>query len=258
MIGQLASCGVVAVQFIGGEPMLHPDLSTLIGHALDQGLRVEVFSNLVHVPPNVWTVLQREGVSLATSYYSDDPAEHAAITRRSTHARTRANVAEAVARNIPVRAGVIDLRPDQHIAAAQRELVALGVPKVGVDRLRHVGRGIRGNRPDTSQLCGHCAAGVIAISPDGAVWPCVFSRWLPVGNVLDAALADILASPEAARIRAELERDFAARELAAAGKGKELCDPQCGPSCGPACNPSCWPTGTGPCSPNGGCQPNYD
>ncbi|MGW0705690.1 radical SAM protein [Streptomyces sp. NPDC002643] len=259
VIEQLASCGVTMVQFIGGEPMLHPDLSVLVEHALDQGLRVEIFSNLVHVPAALWPLLERDGVSLATSYYSDDPDEHAAITGRPSHARTKANVAEAVRRNIPVRAGVIDLRQEQRVAAAQRELVTLGVQEIGVDRLREVGRGVRESGPDTSQLCGRCTSGVIAISPDGAVWPCVFSRWLPVGNVMDATLADILTSPEAQQVRSELEAGFAERESVAAGKGqKDPCDPQCGPSCGPACNPSCWPTGAGPCTPNGGCQPNYD
>ncbi|MGW1974119.1 radical SAM protein [Streptomyces sp. NPDC001889] len=261
VIEQLAARGVTMVQFIGGEPMLHPDLSALIGFALDRGLRVEVFSNLVHVPASLWPVLARQGVSLATSYYSDDPAEHAAVTGRPSHARTRANVAEAVRRGVPLRTGVIDVREGQRVFAAQRELEMLGVQQIGTDRLRQVGRGVRESAPDTSQLCGHCTSGVIAISPDGSVWPCVFSRWLPVGNVLDAALADILASPEAQRVRDELTADFAAREVAMEGdkpKPPPLCDPKCGPACGPACNPSCWPTGAGPCTPNGGCQPNYD
>ncbi|WDN56604.1 radical SAM/SPASM domain-containing protein [Streptomyces clavuligerus] len=261
VIGQLSAQGVTAVQFIGGEPMLHPGLPGLIGYALDRGLRVEVFSNLVHVPEGLWPVLERDGVSLATSYYSDDPAEHAAVTGRPSHARTRANIAEAVRREIPLRAGVIDVREGQRTVAAQRELETIGVRQIGTDRLRQVGRGGRECTPDTSQLCGHCVSGVIAVSPDGSVWPCVFSRWLPVGNVMDTALADILASPGAQRVREELAADFAAREVTMAdGKPKPPppCDPKCGPACGPACNPSCWPTGAGPCTPKGGCQPNYD
>ncbi|MFI1825330.1 radical SAM protein [Streptomyces sp. NPDC020412] len=259
VIEQLADQGVTAVQFIGGEPTLHPGLSELIAFALDRRIRVEVFSNLVHVPQRLWPTLERDGVSLATSYYSDDPAEHTAVTGRPSHARTKANIAEAVRRKIPLRAGVIDVREGQRVSAAQRELESIGVQQIGTDRLRQVGRGARESTPDTSQLCGHCVSGVIAVSPDGSVWPCVFSRWLPVGNVMDAALADILVSPEAQRVRKELAADFAAREVTAAGRPKPPpCDPKCGPSCGPACNPSCWPTGTGPCRPKGGCQPNYD
>jgi len=246
------------VQFIGGEPMLHPALPALIECALQRGLRIEVFSNLVRVPSTLWTLLEQNGVSLATSYYSDDPTEHDTVTGRPSHARTRANIAEAVRRKIPVRAGVIEVRQGQRVAAARRDLTGLGVHQIGQDRLRQVGRGVRESRPDMSQLCGRCTSGVIAIAPDGAVWPCVFSRWLPIGNVLDDALSDILGSPKAQRVRADLEGEFATRVPVGAGKGKDPCDPQCGPSCGPACDPSCWPTGAGPCTPNGGCQPNYD
>ena len=258
VIEQLAVLGVMTVQFIGGEPMLHQSLPTLVEHALGRGLRVEIFSNLAHVPAGMWPVLERDGVSLATSYYSDDPAEHASITGRPSHARTRTNIAEAVRRGIPLRAGLIGLRATQRVDAARAELAALGVHRIGTDRLRQVGRGVRQSGPTTKQLCGRCASGVIAVSPDGEVWPCVFSRWLAVGNVLECALGDILSAPTARRVRAELEADFAARDLVTAGQGQQPCDPQCGPSCGPACNPSCWPTGAGPCTPNGGCQPNYD
>ncbi|MDT0305868.1 radical SAM protein [Streptomyces sp. DSM 44917] len=264
VITQLADRGVTTVQFIGGEPTLHPGLPALITHALSHGLRVEVFSNLVHVAEAMWEVLERPGVSLATSYYSDDSAEHAAITRRPSYTRTRANIAEAVRRGIPIRAGVVEVLDGQRADAARRQLIDLGVRSIGTDRLRQVGRGVRNQRPDTSQLCGRCASGVIAISPDGAVWPCVFSRWLPVGNVLETALADVLDSPAAEEIRSGLRLEFERRAIAAEAAKKDPCgpknpcDPQCGPACGPACQPSCWPTGTGPCRPKGGCQPNYD
>ncbi|MGH3415940.1 MAG: SPASM domain-containing protein [Actinocrinis sp.] len=41
-------------------------------------------------------------------------------------------------------------------------------------------------------MCGRCGKGVAAVGPDGEVWPCVFSRWLTVGNVLAQPLAEIL------------------------------------------------------------------
>lgn len=79
VLDQAAAMRVEMVQFIGGEPTLHPDLPQLIEHALVHGLDVEVFSNLVHVTDALWEVFARPGVSLATSYYSAIPAS----TRRS-------------------------------------------------------------------------------------------------------------------------------------------------------------------------------
>jgi len=255
---QAVDLGVGMVQFIGGEPTLHPDLAELVGHALGRGLEVEVFSNLVHVTDRLWEVFSQPGVSLATSYYSDDLAEHAAVTGRPTYARTKANIVEALRRRIPLRAGVIDLGGGQRAEQAQAELVDIGVPVVGYDRLRQVGRGVRDQQVSAAQLCGRCGDGVAAVSPEGEVWPCVFSRWLPVGNVLERELAEILGGPEVAAVRAQLAEAFGAREV----RG---CRPNCNPTCSPSCNPHCQPTCSPRCSPTcdpircgpNGCWPRY-
>ncbi|WP_217637666.1 radical SAM protein [Actinopolyspora saharensis] len=73
VIDQSRELGAEMVQFIGGEPMLHPALPGLVDYARARGVEVEVFSNLVHVPQVVWDVLTVPGVRLATSYYSDAP-----------------------------------------------------------------------------------------------------------------------------------------------------------------------------------------
>lgn len=136
VLDQAAGMRVEEVQFIGGEPTLHPGLPTLIAHALSHGLDVEVYTNLVHVTDDLWAVFERPGVSLATSFYSDEPEQHAAITKRPSYARTKANIAEAVQRGIPIRAGVIDLGTGQRARQAQDGLVELGVPSIGYDKLR--------------------------------------------------------------------------------------------------------------------------
>lgn len=139
VIDQAAALGVNMVQFIGGEPTLHPDLPVLIDHSLTAGVRVEVFSNLVHVPPSLWETFGRPGVGLACSYYSDRPRQHARITGTAgSHARTRANIVEAVRRSIPLRVGVVDVGDGQRVEQAITELRALGVSEVGYDRLRQV------------------------------------------------------------------------------------------------------------------------
>lgn len=276
VIDEAAAFGVGMVQFIGGEPTLHPDLPGLIGHALGCGLEVEVFSNLVHVRPGLWDVFASPGVRLATSYYSDQAGQHEAVTgRRGSHARTRANIAEAVRRGIPIRAGIIDLSDGQRVEKARRELADLGVAEIGTDSLRQVGRGAREATPDVAQLCGGCADGVLAIGPDGSVWPCVFSRWMPVGNVREQPLDAIVSGPSVAATRAELAEHFRRRQASRKShvydsdqcrpdqpcrpECEPHCDPRCDPRCGPSCSPACRPTShpAGPCRPRGGCGPNY-
>lgn len=91
VITQAAALGVPMAQFIGGEPTLHPQFADLLSRAVQAGLAVEVYTNLTHVKDSWWDLFARPEVSLATSYYSDLPDEHDAITgRRGSHARTRA------------------------------------------------------------------------------------------------------------------------------------------------------------------------
>lgn len=155
VIDEAAALGTRMVQFIGGEPTLHPALPDLVEHVVGRGLEAEVFTNLVRVTPRMWDTFTRTGVRLATSYYSDGVDQHEAVTgRRGSYARTKANIAEALRRSIPLRVGLIEVSDGQRVEQARRELADLDVVDVGYDRLRHVGRGVRGGRPDVSQLCG--------------------------------------------------------------------------------------------------------
>ncbi|MDF3291920.1 radical SAM protein [Streptomyces silvisoli] len=244
VIDQAAGLGVQRLQFIGGEPTLHPDLAPLVRHALSRGIAVEVFSNLIHVRPHLWEVFARQGVSLATSYYSDQAAEHEQITRhRSSYDRTKANISEAVRLGIPIRAGVIRVLEGQRVKEAVEELRGLGVERIGVDRVRRIGRGA-GDRDghDPAELCGHCTRGRAAVLPTGEAVGCGMSRWMSAGNVLTTPLADIITSPEWQQITA-----------AVPAPRSGACVPE---SCTPK-EDSCQPSpGIDPCVPNDSpCQP---
>ena len=144
LIAAAPAAGIRKVQFIGGEPTNRPGFPRLLSHAINVGLHVEVFSNLFHISGEVWRLLATPGVALATSYYSDDPDQHDRVTGRpGSHARTRANIVEAIQRGIPIRAGIIDLGDGQRVQEARAELEALGVAQIRVDRMRGVGRGVR-------------------------------------------------------------------------------------------------------------------
>lgn len=234
VLDQSAACGVGRVQLIGGEPTLHPEAPGLVTHALGLGLDVEVFSNLVHVSGEWWELLELPGMSLATSYYADQAAQHNAMTRRPSHARTRANIAKAVRLGIPLRVGIITSDDDQDTAPVRRELRALGVKRIGVDRVRPFGRGAYDAPPDPSGLCGQCGSGRASVGPDGQVSPCVFSTWMGVGNVQQAPLAAILGGPAMAGANATIR---------AAARGR-TCEPRCEPNA--ECSPGFPGSGCGP------------
>ncbi|WP_405887891.1 radical SAM/SPASM domain-containing protein [Streptomyces sp. NBC_01136] len=192
VLGQAVRLGVQQIQLTGGEVTMYPGALALVDRAQTLGLKVEVYSNLVHVTNEWWEALQRDGITLATSYYSDHATEHNAMTGRPSHARTRSNIVQAVNLGIPLRAGVIVGSDEQRAGEARRELEDLGVSNVRMDDVRPFGRGAQGQAPDVAKLCGRCGTDRAAIGPNGEVSPCVFSAWLNVGNVKDTPLADIL------------------------------------------------------------------
>lgn len=187
VITDAAALGIRTVQLIGGEPTVHPYWREFTELALSLGLRVEIYSNLFHVAPVWWEVFTREGVTLGTSYYSDDPAEHDEITgREGSHARTRRHIREAVDRGARVRAGIVDVLPGQRVAEARAELQAMGVRHINTDRVRAVGRAAPpGQAPTLDEMCGRCTRGRAAVLPNGDLAGCVLSRDFPAGNVRD-------------------------------------------------------------------------
>jgi MoaA/NifB/PqqE/SkfB family radical SAM enzyme len=252
VITEAAALGTKIVQFIGGEPTLSPEFAGLVGHALGAGLRVQVYSNLFRVRAEHWDLFAHPRVSLATSYYSDDPDQHDAVTgRKGSHDATRANIVEATRRGIPLKVGVIHMRDGQRTEEARAEMVALGVGHVNVDQVRAVGNAATALIPSTSELCGRCADGKAAILPDGKVAPCVLGRFLPAGDVKNGSLGAVLASPQWAQVAASIPR----RQRTAGCLPDE-------DSCGPAprstlqgCNPDndgsdCSPAETPACEPS--------
>jgi len=242
-IDDLAANGARDVQFIGGEPTLHPDLPGLIEHASLRGLGVEVYTNLVHVTREQWVTFSTYNVSLATSYFSADASVHRAITGRNTRNPIRRNIATAVQRGIDLRVGIISVRDDQDADGAVADLLTLGVPqdRIRIDGVRGVGRGreVGAETPVVDEFCGKCAVGKVAVLPDGRVQPCVFARQpeFTAGNVRQQPLHEILASESLLSIRGTLQAAFDQRALAAE------CNPSCPPmsNCFPNCNPTCSP-----------------
>jgi MoaA/NifB/PqqE/SkfB family radical SAM enzyme len=188
-----------------------------------------VCTNLVHVTPELWELFGMPGVSLGTFWYAADPVTHAEITGSAgSFWRTRANIAEALRRQIVVRAGIVKVITGQDTAATRQELRALGVAAISADHARGVGRAAHDAPPTRSQLCGRCGDGRAAISPDGDVSPCVLGRFLVAGNVKATPLASILSSPAWSEIIGSIPRD----------SGCVTCTPADSNDCNPSRTPA--------------------
>ena len=244
LLQEAAALGVRAVQFIGGEPLVHPDIAALLEEARALGLESEIFSNLTYVRESLWCTFKEQRVSLATSFYSCNSSVHDQITQRTgSWTQTVTNIKRAVEYGLPLRVGIIDIRPDQDIKETTNFLRGLGVLNIGTDRMRGIGRGAKAvsDPCPADELCGACTGGKLAIDQNGQAHPCVFARWLNVGNVRDMSLAAVAGSGELASARQLLDAAFASRP-------KYYSSTPCHPdaaTCGPGgCNPNCTPNPT--------------
>ncbi|MGW4200783.1 radical SAM/SPASM domain-containing protein [Streptomyces sp. NPDC004726] len=231
VITDAAALGIPRVQLIGGEPTVHPHWRDFTDHALSMGLEVQVYSNLFHVASAWWATFERDGVTLATSYYSDDPTEHDKITGRDgSYLRTRANIEEALRRGIALYVGIVDILPDQRVAEAGAELAFLGVTHINTDRVRAVGRAMPpGHAPTLGEMCGRCTRGRAAVLPNGDLAGCVLSRDFPAGNVLKDRLRDLLGGKGWADLSASVPPP------------RSACSPHDSSDCDPANTEACLP-----------------
>lgn len=235
---QAADLGCKKIQFIGGEPTVHPRLLDLVTQATQMGYRfIEIFTNGMRLTEGMCQFLSAHSVHLAVSVYGSSPVAHDAITtREGSFVKTVSGIEKALKHNIPVRVGIISMEENQDdVGETKAFLESLGLTNIGVDRLRRVGRGNgRGQSTDQyGELCGGCWKGRLAVNSAGYVSPCVFAHFCNVGHVSEG-LANILAHHSLHEFRARV-RDMTIQT-------------DCNP---PECNPRCFPKNCDPdiCDP---------
>jgi MoaA/NifB/PqqE/SkfB family radical SAM enzyme len=205
VIHEARAVGCRRLQFIGGEPTIHPDLPALLEYATQVGFRrCEVFTNATILRDDLVQTFASLGVLVHFSFYSFDPVVHDQITGQTgSFERTVEGIRQLVRRKVRLAAGLILLPQNAaHLKPTKKLLRRLGVKTIGIDRVRGIGRGAQ-FVPRTSvpsgELCGYCWSGKLCIDPNGDAHPCVFSRFVSVGNVLDDGIGTIVAG---ARLRA--------------------------------------------------------
>jgi MoaA/NifB/PqqE/SkfB family radical SAM enzyme len=256
-----ADMGCCYVQFIGGEPLLHPAVEALARRARDRGMDVEILTNGTVLGSRNLAWMAELGVDVSTSVYSACAPDHDAMTgRQGSWQRTVANIDSMVREGLRVRAGIIyrDWDADRVVETSDF-LKKMGV-LVGTDRVRGIGRGgsTASHAAYLGELCGACGNRRACVTNGGEVYPCIMARQTPLGNVRRASLGSILARKTLSNFR---------RELVAQRSVDAACTPDCWPNGGCAphdvcnphkssgnCTPDCWPHGG--CAPHDLCNPH--
>lgn len=204
--------GFNVVQLTGGDPLISPHCVRAVELAREIGIpQLEIYTNGLALRGRLYERLRALAPSFAFSIYSHDPERHDAITRTpGSHTRTSRAIRVAVEDGLNVRVGVISMEQNQHDAPETYEyLLGLGVTNdsIGFDHMRDVGRGDVAAIEAPARPAGVHTGGVesrrsrnfggsAAVSYDGTVYPCIFSRHLPLGSIHESSLEAILTSSE--------------------------------------------------------------
>jgi MoaA/NifB/PqqE/SkfB family radical SAM enzyme len=260
-----ADLGCRQVQFIGGEPTLHPDLARMISFASERGYTfIEVFTNATVLGESLLRTFVEHNVNVATSFYSDDPETHALITKhRGSFERTVEGIKRVVAAGLPIRVGIIETHENaSHAERAKHFLEGLGVSEIRIDTQRGVGRGVQDlhTLQPMAELCGECWKGKLCVTSIGRAYPCVFSRFADVGSaksgiqtiVGDDPLMEFRAALRAYRRKKGLDEISSSPEECAPDVHCEPTSSRCAPMVFGPCGPERVPPG---CSPVDACSP---
>jgi MoaA/NifB/PqqE/SkfB family radical SAM enzyme/transcriptional regulator with XRE-family HTH domain len=205
-IDSAAASGVEVIQFAGSKSAVFPDL---VEHALSAGVKVDVYSPLVHVSDGMWELFALRAVSLGICWYAADPLQHTEITgTEGSWYQARQNTVKALERGLLPRAEVVTVIDGPSISQARAELNRLGIGAIIIDRARSAFLAAKDRPATLEDLCGGYGDGRAGVTWDGAVVPCVvLGRHLVAGNVKDTPFAEILTSQQWADILALIPSD---------------------------------------------------
>ncbi|WP_414011582.1 radical SAM/SPASM domain-containing protein [Limnobacter sp.] len=266
-ITQAYSLGCRSIQFIGGEPLIHPETNGLIEYAHKMGYEfIEVYTNGTAFNQKTAELYSRLGVRVACSVYSDKEQVHDTIVgKRGSHKKTMYALELAAAAGIPVRIGYIEMpRNAGDFSATSQALQRIGILKVRSDKVRPFGRARQDDtQPQSASytgLCGQCGRGRLCLTNDGSIFPCIMSRSFKLGSFFESSFIEILNGIQLNSFRNGIESSRTPKKdpspCAVCGPGNCGPDKGCSPDkpCVPdhmTCNPdTCMPGGGDGCPPH--------
>lgn len=195
ILEEASALGCRKVQFIGGEPTMHPDLGSLIEYSrmLDFYV-IEVFTNGVLQDDNLKEVFIHNKVNLAFSVYGPLAEVHDDITQhKGSFKKTIDSIKWALGSNLSVRVSITVMDTNAEYVMQTREMLKqIGVQSTCIDHVRRIGGGLNfeNSQPPLQEACSQCYKNKLCISSTGHVYTCVFDRLRHIGNA-QSGLANI-------------------------------------------------------------------
>jgi radical SAM protein with 4Fe4S-binding SPASM domain len=220
VIRNVIDYGVRKLTFIGGEPTIRIDLVDELAsfaRSLDPAVQLRMFSNLAigRVADRTLDVVEQHNIEFGTALYGIDAQTHDKMTqKRGSWATTVDAIDRCVLRKIDVFVGMyLEMTELDTLAVHERWLQQRGVTRFQVLAPSKVGRGRDSTWRKSPALNGlpgiftfsehhwavagsahNCFFDHLAIMPNGKTSPCIMTRDVSYGNVLDGGVAALLDS----------------------------------------------------------------
>lgn len=221
IIDQLYDVGCRRIQFIGGEPCIHPKLISLIDYAKTKGFEsITIFTNATILNDDLLDCLLRNNVNIRFSIYGHTAQIHDTITQVSgSFEKTVMNIKRLMKLKINVSAAVIIMRENQDFTDDIKTFIeSLRLKYSGYDVIRNVYGGKQSNHTPTNEVIinnsirskpeffineeafneahqtNTCWYGKFAITETGVIIPCVFERSIILGDIKKQSIQKILDS----------------------------------------------------------------
>ncbi len=205
------------IQFVGGEPFAHRDLWKMVCYAHELGYpEIEIFTNLTLLKADDIKKIKSLGIKIATSLLGPNAEVHDMCTGVfGSFQRWYKNMKVIQAMGIEYRIGVVRMKQNEHFMKdienfLRNEHFLSDNELFEPDDIRPSGRGKNESlQPSTpldyglyltvnprffhgARQYNPCWRGEIAVTTNGDVFPCVFSRKLVVGNLKKERLGDVI------------------------------------------------------------------
>ncbi|MDQ6956355.1 MAG: radical SAM protein [Mariprofundaceae bacterium] len=199
------SVGRPFVQFTGGDPLIHKELLAAVAYAAKLDFQgIEIYTNGLLLSETLLTKLAPYQPRISFSLYADTAELHDSITQLAgSWKKTLAAMKRAKHMGFDIRAGIA-LMPE-NIACVDRmtpfleKEIGIDAKHVRFDPVKQTGRGqfMDGAKqiliaPSHTPKTGDIRRGKLCIAANGNVYPCVFSRKVPLGNIRQKSLPNII------------------------------------------------------------------
>ncbi len=234
IIDDLAQLGALSLNLSGGEPLLHPDIISIVEKAKKESFQVRLKTNATLLTLEKAIILEKAGLrEVDVSLYGRDEQTYLNFCGKTGFEKLKNGVKAAKSANLTVYLNIILHRDnvdqlDDMIALSQELETPFNISDEITDRYdgsnarkrlalsrKQYQQLLSGEHSkyfdheniDKSLMCG-CAKTVCGIGAYGDVFPCIGSP-VPSGNIRDKSLLEIWKnSPTLERIRGYKQEDF--------------------------------------------------